>query len=471
MLCDLDAALAIGQVRNNNLKCSTAYCPPELLTSQLNNIDLISSTSFDVWSIGVILFELFTGKHLFSQDMSNDNIIDDKDYIKHSLWSCINDKLLNTINFESIIGINQCENAKHLIRWCLQGNPVNRPSINDILSHQLLGGDKGIPVNSYSNSIIENNSSRMKYHFFISHFQLEASGDVGTLYYLFDSLGINVWRDMNVQLLTELSMKQGVYDSEVFILFLTNSTLSRSFCIKEITWAIEFNKPIIILVEQEDRFWNWDVHRWKTDCCERIPGSLNLWKSGWLQNNFESVFTNHNQIYQLIYDHFNKSLMLPFRRREFEVNALINEIMSRSNPFVCWRLPHINSLFSNISRNICIIADPTLNLIVDELKSTINYLSPNVQWDNNVTLTTTHILVILSKNVLNLCNIDLNIAIQSNLKIILVYSIEYGWNFSEFYTLPNNDINSYIASNEALVLRSLSYERQATMIEVLKRMN
>ena len=28
-LCDLDAAAPIGQVRGKDLKCSTAYCPPE----------------------------------------------------------------------------------------------------------------------------------------------------------------------------------------------------------------------------------------------------------------------------------------------------------------------------------------------------------------------------------------------------------------------------------------------------------
>ena len=33
----------------------------------------------------------------------------------------------------------------------------------------------------------------MQYHFFITHMQAEASGDVGTLYHLFASVGINCW--------------------------------------------------------------------------------------------------------------------------------------------------------------------------------------------------------------------------------------------------------------------------------------
>ena len=36
-------------------------------------------------------------------------------------------------------------------------------------------------------------SQDMRYHFFISHMQAEASGDVGTMYHLFANMGINCW--------------------------------------------------------------------------------------------------------------------------------------------------------------------------------------------------------------------------------------------------------------------------------------
>ena len=67
----------------------------------------------------------------------------------------------------------------------------------------------------------------MHYHFFISHNQREASGDVGTLFHLFEARGVHCWRDMTQDNLTEEGMKQGVEDSDVFVLFLTNSMLSR----------------------------------------------------------------------------------------------------------------------------------------------------------------------------------------------------------------------------------------------------
>ena len=105
----------------------------------------------------------------------------------------------------------------------------------------------------------------MKFHMFISHVQTEASGDVGTLYFLTSQLGVHCWRDMNTSELTESAMRQGVIDSEIFVLFLTNSALSRMYCLKEISWAIEFQKPIFIIVETEERFWAWDYQRWTSD--------------------------------------------------------------------------------------------------------------------------------------------------------------------------------------------------------------
>ena len=69
---------------------------------------------------------------------------------------------------------------------------------------------------------------------------MQASGDVGTLFLLLGQFGLHGWRDMNADDLTEKGMRQGVYDSDVFVLFLTNSVLSREFCLKEISWAIEY---------------------------------------------------------------------------------------------------------------------------------------------------------------------------------------------------------------------------------------
>ena len=49
----------------------------------------------------------------------------------------------------------------------------------------------------------------------------------GTLFHLFETRGIHCWRDMTQDDVTEQGMKKGVKNSDVFLLFLTNSMLSR----------------------------------------------------------------------------------------------------------------------------------------------------------------------------------------------------------------------------------------------------
>lgn len=66
-LCDLDAAVAIGDSRGEELKCTTSYAPPEHMKALLAEQYLQAKTSFDVWSLGVVLFEMLAGRHLFPQ--------------------------------------------------------------------------------------------------------------------------------------------------------------------------------------------------------------------------------------------------------------------------------------------------------------------------------------------------------------------------------------------------------------------
>ena len=124
--------------------------------------------------------------------------------------------------------------------------------------------------------------------------------------------------------ITEGAMRQGVKDSEALIVFLTNSYLSRPFCLKELGWAIEFDKPILVVVEREGRFWSWDMERWRTNRCTR--DSNNKWVEGWLSKKYEDCPEN---IRKLIEHHHENGLMLEYRRRGFEIDALTREIVLR----------------------------------------------------------------------------------------------------------------------------------------------
>ena len=181
---------------------------------------------------------------------------------------------------------------------------------------------------------------------------------------------------MNAEDLTENGMRQGVKDSDVFLLFLTNSALSRTFCLREfakgvyarrrvdgcgcvrlpwsscrvlrpcvgllcallclaccevltrldnctivrrteeIGWALEFDKPVIIVVEQEERFWAWDMSRWERDQCTRAHDGS--WTAGWLQQKYSQCPAN---VCTMIKTQHDKGDMIAYRRREFEVEV------------------------------------------------------------------------------------------------------------------------------------------------------
>ena len=113
------------------------YCPPELASVRfvhdLGNpgIDTIASApSFDVWSFGVVAFELCAGRTLFAQDTANDELVDEADRTRLCTWLCISDEelapVLSVAEFGGAGDMRQAvvDDAKNPIRWCLQKDTV-----------------------------------------------------------------------------------------------------------------------------------------------------------------------------------------------------------------------------------------------------------------------------------------------------------------------------------------------------------
>eukprot|EP00935_MAST-01C_sp_MAST-1C-sp1_P002801 g2801.t1 len=83
-------------------------------------------------------------------------------------------------------------------------------------------------------------------HFFISHSQATGGDQANTLYLEFERLGFSCWYDNRASDLTKDGMRQGIIDSEAFILFLSPGILCRPF---EIRVAIAQKKTMILIRE------------------------------------------------------------------------------------------------------------------------------------------------------------------------------------------------------------------------------
>eukprot|EP01046_Picozoa_sp_COSAG06_P012519 COSAG06_NODE_738_length_12674_cov_107.030934_2_plen_487_part_00 len=145
----MDAATHTGKPIGK--KTSTAYSPPELARARASGGEQlqIASTSFDVWSLGVMLFELCTGRTLFRQDTSNDDLLMDEDKDTLCAWQEISEEELEEV-FPSLEADGTADirrqDAKHMIRWCLQGDPLQRPDVKELLKHRFLNTSSSPPA-------------------------------------------------------------------------------------------------------------------------------------------------------------------------------------------------------------------------------------------------------------------------------------------------------------------------------------
>ena len=470
VLCDLDAALPSGTIRDKTFKCSSAYCPPEQAQFLFaNGPEPLVTEKFDVWSLGVLLYELCTGQHLFSQDISDDNMTSASDKSRLCVWYCITEQELLPLKHGVF---KNSEDVKSLIRWCLQGNPAERPTIQEVLNHPFLLSD----INS------EPQPQSMKYHAFISHMQIEASGTVGTIYFMLEQLGCHLWRDMNQKDLTEAGMKQGVLDSDVFILFLTNSMLSRPFCLKEIEWAINANKPIVIVAEEEERFWPFDFERWQNDECTK---DTTVWPHVWkksegLGSDYASCPAN---IKAEIHRQHEAGLILPYRRRDFEANAMILQVLAKAGELGCDWAKHVpkdalkkeRKMLEEKKRKLLFVCDKDFNdvskNIANEMREALNCRGVEIL-PEGCESEATHALVILTGGLLSSCPTVFDDVIKKMhpSKVVFVYSFDAGWDFGAFYKQTDSSFKASVGGHEALVFRTLEYEKKAMMDEILRRL-
>ena len=234
LLIDLDAAVSFEKKRYAGEKYSSAYIPPEMIdfdvasnnprvrsTSLLKTNEIVqeelvlASPQFDMWSLGVVMYQLCTNEPLF---LSNgDSNLDDtgmkilcefKDSFKQEKMNKIDDI-----------------KARNLISRLLSKDPLKRPLTSAVLDHPFLSGK------STSSRMI---GQQAEYDIFLSYRVSTDYDHVAKIYELLIGKGLKVWWDkkcLAAGIPWEEGFCDGLVNSRAFICLISEAAIGNSFSV------------------------------------------------------------------------------------------------------------------------------------------------------------------------------------------------------------------------------------------------
>ncbi|KAL7570878.1 hypothetical protein ACA910_018941 [Epithemia clementina (nom. ined.)] len=135
-LIDFDATTKIGQRMSS--KASTAFMPPEavavenkepVILAQCSNPDkgILADTSFDVWSYGVVMYQLVTETPSFWDGVDNYDNLNRKGLKALAFWTDEDTK-------EKLHGL--VGPVRDLLQLLLSRDPSKRPPMSDVVGHE-----------------------------------------------------------------------------------------------------------------------------------------------------------------------------------------------------------------------------------------------------------------------------------------------------------------------------------------------
>eukprot|EP01030_Chromulinospumella_sphaerica_P034287 gene34287-biopygen5045 len=232
-LIDFDAACRID-VDHTGLKSSSAFCPPESiyvdcsvslpiacvrseehkLVSGLDYELLLADPSFDVWSLGCILYQMCTDCRMLFQGGQDDNLKADEsadslfhleewsDALKTQKLSLVEDPL-----------------ARNLLSLMLMKDPTKRPSLARIFEHPFLTGKQ----------VARMVGEKAEFDVFLSYRVWSDASHVEYIYEKLTAEGLKVWWDKK-ELKNgenwEEGFCNGLVKSRIFVPFLSKNALA-----------------------------------------------------------------------------------------------------------------------------------------------------------------------------------------------------------------------------------------------------